>query len=743
MTLFNFTGLDTSVDRNSNFFKALTAPLVSTPTRPLNWPSPALPRSPTHEINIASILESIHASKSSGSRPPLSDNAEPESPRKKLRLSEHASKTLYQPSGKWEWIKDLPLVDKESTFLSDGAMCNAYIKKGEIGGKEITYVCKSWRTSVEWDGGFYLEMGLYKTHLRPLQGVVVPYIISLFTAPGLINVIMEPPHHSFWIEASTDMPLVLKQRCVEAFEKLHERGVLHGDVELRHMLIGGDARVTLIDFQESGALVPVGGLEMRRVSEGELKRELRKVKVKLDYPGAREEEYERFQQYAKKRSNGQADNMDDMNNPPVKSLQEWNDWIAVPGNDGKPKRFVVPGQTPGTIFEEIQTFLTMIDTSSVVLSTSDSSYLPKAGGDVDAPLSQEAGPSRSASGSASALLSRSASFSRKPSLHSSSSTSSLASGHRLGGIDSGSNVRLNTSAPDRHISSQSATASTSAAATPSSASKPSISALRTSILTDSQPPPPIPATRIQPAQYPVPYSSVTPPINDRGQSDNSPSVPSARALGKRKADAEPDVDDEDSRAPKRRLLTPVPSNVSVGRNPPCSQSSDVIGMKNLADCIANQLPHPTLLELFPNNPRWQQPDVQYYLKEQTRDMQRVIEAAKRYPDRHFRAPRPIRSFGPLKRKMEEIRSVLRGHYGLAHVHSGPNAAEHAPERHDGINGVEYNTGTNSAASVEPNVVNPSSPHLAPCGLNQGPGWYGVSVHWLRGFVRLWGEGAFV
>ncbi|THU94836.1 hypothetical protein K435DRAFT_560368, partial [Dendrothele bispora CBS 962.96] len=108
-------------------------------------------------------------------------------------------------------------------------MCNAYIKKGEIGGKTITYVCKSWKTSTEWNDGFYLE------------ALVVPYIISLFTAPGFINVAMEPPHHSFWIEASTDMPLILKQRCVEAFEKLHACGVLHGDVELRHMLIGGDA----------------------------------------------------------------------------------------------------------------------------------------------------------------------------------------------------------------------------------------------------------------------------------------------------------------------------------------------------------------------------------------------------------------------------------------------------------------------------------------------------------------------
>jgi hypothetical protein len=62
-------------------------------------------------------------------------------------------------------------------------MCNAYIKRGEIGGKQITYVCKSWvsklghaqrylinithrwRTSIEWDGGFYLEVLLRSASL--------------------------------------------------------------------------------------------------------------------------------------------------------------------------------------------------------------------------------------------------------------------------------------------------------------------------------------------------------------------------------------------------------------------------------------------------------------------------------------------------------------------------------------------------------------------------------------------------
>ncbi|KAJ3813676.1 hypothetical protein F5876DRAFT_4922, partial [Lentinula aff. lateritia] len=76
--------------------------------------------------------------------------------------------------------------------------------------------------------------------LRPLQGRCVPHVIGIFTGPGAINVAMEPPHSSFWIEASTDMPLSLKERCVDAIAQIHSCGVFHGDIQLRHILIGGD-----------------------------------------------------------------------------------------------------------------------------------------------------------------------------------------------------------------------------------------------------------------------------------------------------------------------------------------------------------------------------------------------------------------------------------------------------------------------------------------------------------------------
>ncbi|KAK7463775.1 hypothetical protein VKT23_005714 [Stygiomarasmius scandens] len=659
------------MDRNSQFFKQLTAPVAAaTPSQSLQWPTTMAPH-PAHSIDISSISINTNTKCSEAHAALHQDSQESDEPRKTILLNKHSFETLYSPSGKWEWINNLPLLEKESTFLSDGAMCNAYIKNGEIGSKAITYVCKSWKTSSDWNNGFYLEvefpihflaiisdqntvqMGLYKTHLRSLQGIVVPYIISLFTAPGFINVIMEPPHHSFWMEASTDMPLVLKQRCVEAFEKLHACGVLHGDVELRHMLIGGDARVTLIDFQESRALVPVPQVGLRQVHEGELRRELRKVKVKLDYPGAREREYARFERYSARRSKGEPDLLEDITDPPVKSLQEWNNWIAAPQ---KPNRFLVPGQAAGTVFGEIQTFLKLVESTSLRARTEDRSR--------DLLSSCTINDTRNVSQTT---------ISSSPSVHTLSS-------------DIGINITdSDTGLPTDHFRSGEDNSGIARAS-------------------DLSP------------QHSAQTSTESPSVNPNWNHKHSPRL-STVALGKRRA--ETNIDSE-SPPPKRRILDSLPTNISVGRQPTPSESNDVIGMKNLADCIANQLPHPTLLELFPNNPRWKQPDVQYYLKEQAREIQRTVNAAKYQPDRRFRLPRPIRSFGPLKRKMDEIRSIIQ-----IRAVTGPTFSI-VGSHEDGDMVGEGTTIQSNQVNLDP--VNP---------LQSDTTWYRYSIRWIRNVVGMW------
>ncbi|KAJ6509257.1 hypothetical protein C8R47DRAFT_14745 [Mycena vitilis] len=274
-------------------------------------------------------------------------------------------RTIYQPHGKWAWTAGLFSRESEpSVLLSSGAMCSAFLKTAMIGDRPVKYVSKMWHTQQKWSG-FFSELALYKGQLKPLQGRVVPAIINVYSCPSAVDVAMEPPHHSFWIEASEDMPHVLKKRCVEAFAKVHAAGVLHGDVELRHMLIGGDARVTIIDFQESRALEPNAAVQLVAATPDELRLEMRKVKFKLDYEDARKREDEKIARAARlKRKNARRGGMredpipEDVQDPPIAS-REWNlEWV---GEQVIPTRYVMPGQSVADVEGAVEEFLDVID----------------------------------------------------------------------------------------------------------------------------------------------------------------------------------------------------------------------------------------------------------------------------------------------------------------------------------------------------------------------------------------------
>jgi hypothetical protein len=49
---------------------------------------------------------------------------------------------------------------------------------------------------------------------------------------------MEPPHPHAWRVADRSLSMDEKRAIVDAYAQIHARGVLHGDVTLRHMLIG-------------------------------------------------------------------------------------------------------------------------------------------------------------------------------------------------------------------------------------------------------------------------------------------------------------------------------------------------------------------------------------------------------------------------------------------------------------------------------------------------------------------------
>ena len=155
------------------------------------------------------------------------------------------------------------------------------------------------------------------------------------------------------------MPDVLKRRCIEAFEKLHAQGILHGDAELRHMLINADTKVTIIDFKAAATCVPLENVDMgevglRRAAPEEFRLEMRRVKFKLDYDGAREKE--RKKQMRKKRGEVKEE---DVLDPPVDSHVLNFHWLE--GCERPPTRFVVPGQTKEQVELAVERFLRRVE----------------------------------------------------------------------------------------------------------------------------------------------------------------------------------------------------------------------------------------------------------------------------------------------------------------------------------------------------------------------------------------------
>jgi hypothetical protein len=201
--------------------------------------------------------------------------------------------------------------------------------------------------------------------------------MGVYTRPGKVDIAMDLPHPIFWMEASASMPAVLKDRVVEAFQKLHERGVVHGDVALRHILIGADARVTLIDFQASRADEPNEDLGLGAAYPGEKDLEMRRVKFLLNMDNARKKEFRKskaaLRRFARNNERelrrrellrhgitadlplDEPELLEDIKEPPV-PLDELEKYWMEDANDD-PRRFVVPGSSDSEVAGAISSFL--------------------------------------------------------------------------------------------------------------------------------------------------------------------------------------------------------------------------------------------------------------------------------------------------------------------------------------------------------------------------------------------------
>lgn len=161
------------------------------------------------------------------------------------------------------------------------------------------------------------------------------------------------------------MPFILKEEVVTAYSRLHNLGVIHGSPQLRNMLICADGRVKLVDFQASRALNALLTAGIMPATRADIDLEMRQVKFKLDYVGARQYEFDkrdrahdietrnkerarlRKLQY-RGRYDGDIDEDehytgDDALNPPIPDPFWQDHWID--DIDRAPRRFVAPGQT--------------------------------------------------------------------------------------------------------------------------------------------------------------------------------------------------------------------------------------------------------------------------------------------------------------------------------------------------------------------------------------------------------------
>lgn len=194
------------------------------------------------------------------------------------------------------------------------------------------------------------QVMLHKAQLRPLHGALTPALIGIHSNIDGIQLTYDVPHHSFWIQASPDMPDVLKRRCLDAYHQLHAQGVVHGNVDFANILIGGDGNVKLINFEKSRSTKGDPRVQLDFAASQDFKMEMREVHYKLDYSGAREKEHMAWENRHNPRQNQphrrtRGKTLYDKPpytislDPPVDPTR----W-TIPENWG-PKRFVVPGQS--------------------------------------------------------------------------------------------------------------------------------------------------------------------------------------------------------------------------------------------------------------------------------------------------------------------------------------------------------------------------------------------------------------
>ncbi|KAJ3549333.1 hypothetical protein NM688_g5189 [Phlebia brevispora] len=180
-------------------------------------------------------------------------------------------------------------ISQEEDIFLGGSSCRLFLKHGGSEFCTSAFVAKCWTKSCAAD----IELYVYNHAklLRPLQGTIVSHIHGTSKAgEGGISCAMSTPHSVGWRHATKVTPKHIQDKIIAAYERIHERRILHGNVAFRHILIGDSEEVTIIDFSKVRTLDDHTAAGIKRCQEADLQLEMRRLKYMFDYDGAKEHE---------------------------------------------------------------------------------------------------------------------------------------------------------------------------------------------------------------------------------------------------------------------------------------------------------------------------------------------------------------------------------------------------------------------------------------------------------------------
>ncbi|KAA1468649.1 hypothetical protein DENSPDRAFT_834040 [Dentipellis sp. KUC8613] len=249
-------------------------------------------------VNPPSRLRSAHIELRNGYEPKIYQRAS-------------GTKFLYRGLGGWDVMDNCRIAEKKvhHTYTEHNGSSSVHMLDAEVvhptsaARSPMAFIAKSWpHIPGQWTG-LHTELGILQSerYLLPLQGKVVPYVIGVYAIPGQATIAMAPPHSSFWMEAHPTMPNVLKECVIEAYEQIHAHGVVHNNAALHHILIGADARVTIVDFSKAKGDISDPRHDVRVAFPNDKQAEMRRVKFLIDYQGAREIEITRSSKEAERK----------------------------------------------------------------------------------------------------------------------------------------------------------------------------------------------------------------------------------------------------------------------------------------------------------------------------------------------------------------------------------------------------------------------------------------------------------